>query len=1253
MRFFADLHIHSRFSRATSRELNPYSLDLWARRKGLSLIGTGDVTHPEWLAELEACLTPAEDGLFILRKDSVGAASSDGRFSGQKAGSLISDAGSGIQDACHPANPRFVLSAEVSTIYKAGDRTRKVHHLLLLPSFEAAKAFQNGLKKAGGNISSDGRPILGLDSRDLFEILLKADPRSILIPAHIWTPWFSALGDKSGFNSIAECYRDLADQIGAVETGLSSNPPMNWSVSSLDNYMLVSNSDAHSPENLGREATILEGALSFSALHDVLCPRLSADQDRSVPPAAEIAGTIEFFPEEGKYHYDGHRACNKLLSPSESAALGDICPVCGKRVTVGVLHRVMELADRPIEESRPWSYERDSGTKRRPYYPLVPLREILGELFGVGSASQRVGRAYAAICEGLAETGKGELDLLLSDSHEYAIKFSRRIPELSSELFAEALRRLRAGQVRLSPGYDGEYGKAALFAPGELERLGSQSFLFGMIPSSSAALSPRASAALPSGTPSGIPGSTVPDMRALSPKIPEAASISGKAPIHLSPEQDEAAGAGLDTTDPRPVLVMAGPGSGKTALLVERAARIIERGASPESILVLTFTNKAAAELKTRLGRRLTDSSEDSTGPGGSRSLLKRSLEREPAVQASTFHAFGAQLELFLDSLPPGSSHKETGPFQEELFPSFGEKPENAVSRSAAEGQFLLSATERENLLARAARLAELPSRAAEKLGNYIEKRKRLLLRPGKTALRGQPPAAGLVPLNEDADPDPLLERGYAAYEEIISGTGARDFDSLIMEPLLRLAGDPGLIRTVRKRWPWLLVDEYQDVNYSQYALVRLLSDSPFAIGDPNQAIYGFRGADPRFISQFTDDYPQAQVFTLIRSYRCSPAILEASGRLVPRNSQPAKNGEQSSSSNSNPRKTLLLTPSPAQTNGNLPVQGAQIKTGTELIIRRAELPSEAAEAEWIARHIETLIGGTSLFSLDSGVVNSGETESASPGDIAILLRLSSQSEAVEKALRDHGIPYRSLGERPWWEDAAIVPVLEALRIAAEPRRALLSPGLFDQKSSSVPWFSPVSSAGLRELIRSGAASSDCVKMALELFASGQAGQSKSGTELAHAGPPKIAADTLACLKEAALAEPDLRSFLASLSGGLEESQSSLKTDRVSVLTIHAAKGLEFPFVFIPGLEEGLIPFTLFDRSPAHIDEEARILYVGMTRAKCGLFLSSAARRIIAGRKCEFPPSSFLGKIGTELNDFVSDARLKDKTRHDPQLSLF
>ena len=407
--YLADLHIHSRYSRATSRDLTLPVLDQWGRRKGIGLLATGDFTHPAWRAEMREQLIPAEDGLYRLREDLA----------------VDDPAGAGAEP------PRFVVSGEISTIYKKKEKTRKVHSVILLPSLEAADALAARLESIG-NLHSDGRPILGMDCRDLLEIALEVCEQTIMIPAHIWTPHFSVLGEFSNFSSIEACFEDMARYIHAVETGLSSDPPMNWRLSMLDRYQLVSNSDAHSPAKLGREANILFGERSFP------------DLKRAIERGEGLEGTIEFFPQEGKYHLDGHRKCGVCLTPGEASLLGNVCPVCGKKLTVGVLHRVEELADRPEGYCPPHA---------KPYERLVPLSEVIAASMGWAASGVRVQRKY--------------LELLAQLGPEFTILRELELEEIAKkagEEIAQGIARMRAGQIVCEPGFDGEYGKIALFA---------------------------------------------------------------------------------------------------------------------------------------------------------------------------------------------------------------------------------------------------------------------------------------------------------------------------------------------------------------------------------------------------------------------------------------------------------------------------------------------------------------------------------------------------------------------------------------------------------------------------------------------------------------------------------------------------------------------------------------------------------------------------------------------------------------------
>lgn len=404
MKAIADLHIHSRYSMATSKDGTPENLELWARKKGISILGTGDFTHEKWREELKDSMVSAEDGFYKLKDEK-----------------RLPEA-----ERMKDQTVRFVVSGEISCIYKKNGKTRKAHHLILLPGLGEAEKMAKKLEKIG-NIHSDGRPILGLDSRDLLEIMLEASPEGIFIPAHIWTPHFSVLGAKSGFDSLEECFEDLTPYIHALETGLSSDPPMNWRISSLDQYQLVSNSDAHSPSKIGREANLLDIELSYEGLSRALCR------------GEGLLGTVEFFPEEGKYHYDGHRKCEVCLTPEEAEKMGNICPVCGKKLTMGVEHRVEQLADRK------YGYRKENAKE---FESLVPLAEVISSCMGYSSGSKKVQSCYENMLEKLGP----EFEIL------------RRVPAedikaVSDENVAAGIEGIRQKKVKKIPGFDGKYGK--------------------------------------------------------------------------------------------------------------------------------------------------------------------------------------------------------------------------------------------------------------------------------------------------------------------------------------------------------------------------------------------------------------------------------------------------------------------------------------------------------------------------------------------------------------------------------------------------------------------------------------------------------------------------------------------------------------------------------------------------------------------------------------------------------------------------
>jgi uncharacterized protein (TIGR00375 family) len=412
MNFIADFHIHSRFSRATSKSCCPEQLEFWARRKGVDLVGTGDFTHRLWREELKEKLTQGKDGLYVLKN------------------ALREKSSAPDNDV------KFIVSGEISSIYKKNGKIRKVHNLILLPDLQSAERLSKRLE-AIGNLHSDGRPILGLDSKKLLDMTLSACPKALFIPAHIWTPYFSVFGSKSGFDDIEECFEDLTPHIFALETGLSSDPPMNWRLSALDRFALVSNSDAHSPANLAREANVFLTDLSYEGVYKAL-----STNDRKA-----YVGTIEFFPEEGKYHLDGHRACKVQWGPDKTIAAGGICPVCGGKLTVGVLHRVEDLADRPVGFVLPLA---------RQFERIVPLAQVIGACIGSPSNSNRV----SVQLNPMVDTLGPELVILRQTAIE-------DIKIVAGERIAEGIRRMRAGQLHISAGYDGEFGVVKIFDEGQ------------------------------------------------------------------------------------------------------------------------------------------------------------------------------------------------------------------------------------------------------------------------------------------------------------------------------------------------------------------------------------------------------------------------------------------------------------------------------------------------------------------------------------------------------------------------------------------------------------------------------------------------------------------------------------------------------------------------------------------------------------------------------------------------------------------
>ena len=439
MKFIADLHIHSKYSRATSKNMNLEELDRWADDKGILVMATGDFTHPEWFKEIKTKLEPAEPGLLKLKKE-YKKPTIKGTY----------------------AETRFFLSAEISSIYSRlspstkEKRVYRVHNLVFAPDLETVEKINARLSLVG-NLKSDGRPILGLDSEKLAEIIFNINPEAAIVPAHCWTPWFSVFGSMSGFDSIEECFGKYADKIFAVETGLSSDPLMNRRLSKLDNISLISNSDSHSLQKIGREANIFDAELSYDGIVKAIKNGAPNQKSNVKNQMSKFVATIEFFPEEGKYHYDGHRLCGVLFSPEETEKHKGICPRCGKRLTVGVMNRVKKLADRPPQDA--------SALNRVPFYSLIPLDEIIAEAFNVGVGAKKVKGEY----EKLIKTFGSELKILLETETD-------KLAAAADSRVAEGIKAVKEKRVKILPGYDGEYGKIKIF--NEKENAEKQNVLF-------------------------------------------------------------------------------------------------------------------------------------------------------------------------------------------------------------------------------------------------------------------------------------------------------------------------------------------------------------------------------------------------------------------------------------------------------------------------------------------------------------------------------------------------------------------------------------------------------------------------------------------------------------------------------------------------------------------------------------------------------------------------------------------------------
>lgn len=1087
MRYIADLHIHSLYSRATSKASNIASLAAWSRVKGVHLLGTGDFTHPAWLRQLKETLCPAEPGFFRLRDE----------ISPQLTAPLVDSI------TPEPIDSRFLLTAEISSIYKRGDKVRKVHNLIFVPDFESAERISAKLATIG-NIESDGRPILGLDSRDLLEIVLELAPQGFLVPAHIWTPWFSLFGSKSGFDSIEECFGDLSSHIFCLETGLSSDPEMNRLISALDRFSLISNSDCHSPAKLCREANIFTTGFDYFSLREAL--KSPCDEQGN----QRFTATIEFYPEEGKYHHDGHRKCDFCCDPYRTRELDGKCPVCAKPMTVGVHSRVIDLADR----TEPLYPKGSPGV-----HSLIPLQEVLGELLGVGPQTKTVAKHYLR----LINTFGSELNvLLLAPEEELKNKYS--------SLLAEAIRRVRSGEVHRKPGFDGNFGEITVFAGDERSYFSGQQDIFGN----------------PKKRKRSVKRKLITESVQSFSKNDETENVENVAVGNNLPQEEAVTHNGTH------LLIQAGPGSGKTYTLVKRVTRILEENWNQGSKMVLiTFTNKASDEMK----KRVLD-----TGAKGAEQVL-----------VSTFHGFCLG---YLRRLEPDLR-------------VVGEK----------ERHFFLKRLE-----------SGLSNR------EIAEKSKQF-----SAFFTGQ----------SEVEPPSLFKK----YLELLRDNCLVDLDEVVSRFNDLFLSDQARRTILEEEICYLFVDEFQDLNREQFQLVKSISAwaEIFGIGDANQAIYGFRGCNPEFFNLFQEE-ENCKSLQLDLNYRCPATILNAAESVIDKNYPAAPEGRQHLK----------------------PVKGKGDR------IRYVEAVNEVQEARFIKQEVERLLGGTSHRSMDSGSADHDEMN-FSFSDIAILFRSSRLLAPLAKNLEQSGIPFQTVGVEPFYAKKQFRPVYSLVRVAAgsteiEDYLHYISSmkGIGAKRFNKVESRLPFSCSG-----------EQFWQVAREFGKTTGNKILEQGFQLQH----QLAEG---CMKESVLKvmrnldiwdifpEENKNRFLdlcglfgqdlTGLSNYLRENLNQTlydeRAEKVALMTLHGAKGLEFPVVFMVGVEEGILPSAM--SAEENVDEERRLFYVGMTRARKRLYLSRCHQRngVIQEK------SRFIDEIPKEALMRI-EQKQKKKKKLSKQLPLF
>ncbi len=1134
MKFIADFHVHSRFSRATAKNLDLENLYIAAQLKGITVLGTGDFTHPGWLAEIKEKLVPAEPGMFKLKKD----------FSKR--------CDNNVPESCR-REVRFMLVSEISNIYKKNNKTRKNHNLVFLSDFNQADNFVSKLDKIG-NIRSDGRPILGLDARNLLEMVLETDDQAFLIPAHIWTPWFSLLGSKSGFDSIDECFEDLTPYIFAVETGLSSDPEMNWRVSALDRMTLISNSDAHSPLKLGREANLFDTRLSFD---DIKFAIKSGDPEKFV-------GTLEFYPEEGKYHLDGHRNCHVRSWPDKTKKEGGLCPVCKKPMTLGVLYRIEELADRPAGV-KPENYH--------PYFNTIPLVEILSEVLNVGPNSKKVMKTYDDLLEKLGS----ELDILTTLDKD-------RIDAAGVPLLGEAIRKVRQNEIVLLPGYDGEFGKIKIFNSQERQRLQGQKSLFFVNPAQSTS-----------------------DRQKKEYQAPTASALfynfSKDAPQRAE-EQKLRKGA-LNLRQRRavenyqgPMIITAGPGTGKTRTLTHKMAFLtLEKDVPQENILALTFTNKAALEMRRRL-----------------ETLLRRSNIK---TFVGTFHSLCFQI--------------------------LKEQEKYACT--------IIDEKDRELLLVDAIKQAEesvdTVKLKPKQLLKQIISAKQNILDPNEWSLHINDPKKN------------YFHAVYQSYQELLDIQRLCDYEDLIFKTVRLLETNDDITNNYRELFQYVFVDEYQDLNHGQYRIIKALvppgiNKKICVVGDPNQSIYGFRGSSVEYFKRFVKDYPDAQIIKLTQNYRSTQTILDGSYQVI--QSQKDNAFKERIYSDIDGNRTISVIEAGSEKSEAVVIGKTieQLMGGTGFHsmdfghVREGHGETNFGFADFAVLYRTSEQNKVLSQVFDAAglpyqiVSRENILNSKSIGNLVSLLKVMEGTGSFVDFERSQRITTPAMNKKS----------LEIFKNWCVKKRLPLESALVNARRF------PIKEMGKTMQTKLVDVAAEIFKLKQKTTNMSMGERLVFVSE--YTRPAKAVEwdeQTEQALKYMidlySQSNADRRDFLKTCALQTDTDLYQEQSERVALMTMHASKGLEFPVVFICGCEKGLLPFQSEYTDAPNIEEERRLFYVAMTRAQHRLFITFSKTRKKFGKIMKQTLSPFVREIEKNLIVHETMAPFKQNNTTQRQLKLF